>query len=141
MVTRLGDGSQGLDELVVVCMGADEIPHGRIACADTDSSPVESDAGRENRLGRVDLLELKTRVPRVTRPGVVCLECQLLGLGRTSERSFRNRLVVREITLQIHGLSLPSLELAKRLVGQGGKLVLRGGEGVCPAPLGIEFSE
>src|SRR5439155_15183558 len=38
--------------------------------------------------------------------------------GGRSERSFRNRLVVREVTLQVHRLSLARLELAKRLVRQ-----------------------
>ena len=79
---RLGDGSQGLDESVVVCVRADEIPKGSVSGADTDSAPVETDACRENQFGRVDLLELETRVPRVSHPSAVGLESLLLDMGR-----------------------------------------------------------
>ena len=77
-----GGGSERLDESVVVCVRAGEIPKSRIASPNTDSTPVEADACRENRLGRVNLFELETRVPRVARPNAVCLESLFLDMGR-----------------------------------------------------------
>ena len=61
--------------------------------------------------------------------------------GGSSERSFLNRLVVREVTVQVHWLSLPGLELAKRFVCQIGKRVLGGGECRRPTLFCIEFGE
>jgi hypothetical protein len=68
-------------------------------------------------------------------------QLKFLDMAGRSERSFRNRLVVREITLQIHWLGLTRLILAKRVVRQGGELVLSAGECFGPTSLGTKFGE
>ena len=87
------------------------------------------------------MLELEARVPWVPHPDAVCLECLFRTWGGSSERSFLNRLVVREVTVQVHWLSLPGLELAKRFVCQIGKRVLGGGECRRPTLFCIELGE
>lgn len=90
--------SQILDQSIVFGVRADEIPDGRVASANTNCPPVEADAHREDRSGCVDLLELQAAVPRVRGPEAVgFLSLSLDGSGRSAS-SFRNRLVVREIT-------------------------------------------
>lgn len=61
--------------------------------------------------------------------------------GGRSESSFRNRLVVREITIQVHGFCLSGLKLGECFVGQRGKLILAGSERFSPPPCRVEFSE
>jgi hypothetical protein len=49
--------------------------------------------------------------------------------------------VVREITLQVHGLSFAGLELAKCLVGEGCELILGSSERLSPTVLRLQFGE
>lgn len=79
---RLMEGSQGFDESIIVCVGTDEIPKGSIIRANTDRPPVQAYTNRKNRLGRVDLLKLQTRMPWVSQPSAVCLERLLLDMRR-----------------------------------------------------------
>jgi hypothetical protein len=82
MIPDRGDGSKSLDKSVVVGVRTDEIPKGGISSSDTDSPPIETDPRRENRLGRMDLLKLETRVPRVSHPNSVGLESLLPDVRR-----------------------------------------------------------
>lgn len=76
----------------------------------------------------MDLLELQTRVPRIPHPGEVCLMGLFPDLRRSAAPSFRNRLVVREVTIEIKRQGQAGLELVQCLVGQTGELILRGSE-------------
>ena len=97
---RLGDGSERLDESVVVRVRADEIPQSRLARPNTDSAPVETDARRENWLGRVNLFELETRVPRVARPSAVCLESLFLDMGRKVRKELSEPFILVRVQVE-----------------------------------------
>ena len=70
------------DERVVVGMRADPIPDGGVARADADGAPVETDAGRIDRLRSVYAFELQAGMPRVAEPDNVALSRLFLNVPR-----------------------------------------------------------
>lgn len=56
-------------------------------------------------------------------------------------KSFRKRLVVREVTLDVHWQGLAPLELAQSLVRQSRELILSGSERLRLSSLRIEFCQ
>src|SRR5882724_5230285 len=63
-------------------MRTNEIPNCRIIGTHTYRSPVQTDSHGKNWLSSVDLFELKTCMPRITRPHAISLTSLLFDVGR-----------------------------------------------------------